>query len=264
MALEIKRLEGWFEKQKLLKFLRNDYDNFYLLFDLDNFNFLLGNSSFHFARDERSIRGVLLNYYHSNGIKDIWTYGDKEATELLLRYIDRNMSVIHLRSEDNEELFSDSPDIYYEYCMVNESPSGEADENVKLLKPDMYGEYGRLISQWEHTRFNKMEADEFKNLLNYSTVYGYFNDGKLCSVATLGAVWKDWFVISSVFSDPDERGKGYVQRLVSSLLDKYHYLSKAILFVNKENVPAVRAYSKVGFKKCCEDLWIDYGTGLVP
>ena len=33
-------LEGWFEKQKLMKILKNDYDNFYMLFDLDNFNFL--------------------------------------------------------------------------------------------------------------------------------------------------------------------------------------------------------------------------------
>lgn len=264
MTLEMRRLEGWFEKQKLMKFLRNDYDNFYLLFDLDNFNFLLGNSSFHYARDESKIRGVLLNYYHSSGVKDIWTYGDNESTELLLRYIDKNSSVIHLRANENQDLFNDSSNIYYEYCMVNESPSGSHDRNVKLLAPDMYNEYAKLISQWEHTRFKIMALEEFKNLLSYGTVYGYFNEGSLTSVATLGATWKDWFIISSVFTDPKERNKGYVQKLISSMLNRYSHIGKGILFVNKENAPGIRAYSNVGFKKYYEDMWVDYGTGLVP
>jgi ribosomal protein S18 acetylase RimI-like enzyme len=264
MTLEMKRLEGWFEKQKLMKFLKGEYDNFYLLFDLDNFNFLLGNSAFHYARDENSIRGVILNYYHSTGIKDIWTYGDNESTELLLRYIDRNLSVIHLRSNNNTDMFKDSSNIYYEYCMVNESPSGIPDRNVRLVTPDMFQEYGDLISQWDHTRFVEMEPEQFRNLLNYSTVYGYFDDGKLMSVATLGAVWKDWFMISSVFTDPAGRNKGYAQKLISSMLNRYDHMGKAILFVNKENLPAIKAYSNIGFRKYSENLWVDYGTGLVP
>lgn len=264
MAVEVKKLEGWFEKQKLMKILKNDYDNFYMLFDLDNFNFLLGNSSFLYAREENEITGVLLNYYHSTGIKDIWLYGDRTSTGSLLGYVDKSTSVIHVRYDDNLHMFSDAPNIYHEYCMVNERPEGKHDDSMKLLSQDKYTHYAKLISQWDNTRFKTMEMEEFRNLLNYSTVFGYFVDGNLVSAATLGAIWKDWFVISSVFTDPTQRNKGYVQKLISSMLDHYSNLSKAILFVNKENSPAIKAYSNQGFKVYSEDLWVDYGTGLVP
>ncbi len=264
MEVEVKKLEGWFEKQRLMKILKSDYDNFYMLFDLDNFNFLLGNSSFLYVKTNNEITGVLLNYYHSTGIKDIWVYGDNGSVKTLLSYVDKSTSVIHLRFNNNLELFKDAPNIYGEYCMVHERPRGKRDENVKLLTQDRYVQYGKLMSQWENTRFKTMDLEEFRGLLNYSTVFGYFVGEELVSAATLGAVWKDWFVISSVFTDPAHRNKGYAQKLISSMLDQYSNLDKAILFVNKNNAPAIRAYSKLGFKLFSEDLWVDYGTGLVP
>ena len=264
MAVEVKKLEGWFEKQKLMKILKNDYDNFYMLFDLDNFNFLLGNSSFLYAKKNNDITGILLNYYHSSGVKDIWLYGDNDSSNALLSYVDRTNSVIHVRFDDNLEIFSDAPNVYREYCMVNERPSGIHDEKVRLLTQDKYLQYAKLISQWNNTRFKTMELEEFRNLLNYSTVYGYFEGDNLVSAATFGAVWKNWFVVSSVFTDPTQRNKGYVKKLISSMLDHYSNLDKAILFVNKENAPAIKAYSNLGFKIYSEDLWVDYGTGLVP
>ncbi|MCL6003134.1 MAG: GNAT family N-acetyltransferase [Thermoplasmatales archaeon] len=264
MAVEVKKLEGWFEKQKLMKILKNDYDNFYMLFDLDNFNFLLGNSSFLYAKSNNDITGILLNYYHSTGVKDIWLHGDNESEESLMTYVDKGNSVIHVRYNDNLAMFSDAPNVYREYCMVNEKPGGRSDENVKMLTQDKYTQYARLISQWENTRFKTMELDEFRNLLNYSTIFGYFVDDNLVSAATLGAIWKDWFVVSSVFTDPAHRNKGYVQKLISSMLDHYSNLDKAILFVNKDNAAAIKAYSNLGFRIYSEDLWVDYGTGLVP
>ncbi len=264
MALEVKKLEGWFEKQKLMKVLKNDYDNFYMLFDLDNFNFLLGNSSFLYAKAENEITGVLLNYYHSTGIKDIWLYGDNESNGKLLSYVDRSTSVIHVRYNDNMGLFGGARNVYREYCMVAEKPAGRHDDNMKLLTQDKYTQYAKLISQWPNTRFRTMELDEFRNLLNYSTIFGYFVDGTLVSAATLGAIWKSWFVVSSVFTDPLQRNKGYAQKLISSILDHYSNLDKGILFVNEDNAPAVKAYSNLGFRIYSKDLWVDYGTGLVP
>ncbi len=264
MHLEVRKLEGWFEKQKLLKYLKGDYDNFYLLFDLDNYSFLLGNSSFLYAKGDDDVRGVLLNYYHTSGIKDVWAYGENEALEALTRYIDKSSSVFHLRFRDNLYIFPDASNIYREYCMVNESLGGVPDKNVRPVTQEMFTEYAALISQWDNTRFKTMQMEEFRNLLNYSTVFGYFVEGKLVSVATLGAVWKDWFIVSSVFTDPLYRNKGYVQKLISSMLEHYKRFDKAILFVNKDNATAIKAYSNLGFKIYSEDLWVDYGTGLVP
>ncbi|MEM0127821.1 MAG: GNAT family N-acetyltransferase [Thermoplasmatales archaeon] len=264
MSLEVKKLEGWFEKQKLMKYMKDRYDNFYMLFDLDNFNFLLGNSSFLYAKDGNDIKGILLNYYHSSGIKDIWAYGDTEGIKNLLTFIDKSYSVIHVSAEGNVDLFPDASNIYREYCMVNKSPAGNPDPNVSILSQDMYIKYGRLISQWSNTRFTSMDSEEFRNLLGYSTVFGYFENDELVSVATLGAIWKGWFMISSVFTDPLYRNRGFVQKLLSAILYRYSNLDTAILFVNKENAPAIRAYSKVNFTIYSENLWVDYGTGLVP
>ncbi|MEM0073751.1 MAG: GNAT family N-acetyltransferase [Thermoplasmatales archaeon] len=264
MNLEVKKLEGWFEKQKLMRFLKDKYDNFYMLFDLDNFNFLLGSSSFLYAKDGNEVRGVLLNYYHSSGIKDIWVAGDTDAVKRLISHIDTSLSVIHLRADGNEDLFHDASNIYREYCMINKNPVGNPDPHVSILTQDMYVKYGRLMSQWSNTRFSTMDSEEFRNLLGYSTVFGYIDNDELISVATLGAIWKGWFMISSVFTDPRYRNRGFVQRLLSAILYKYSNLDTAILFVNKENKPAIKAYSNVNFTIYSEDLWVDYGTGLVP
>lgn len=264
MQLEIKKLEGWFEKQKLLKYLKGDYDNFYLLFDLDNYSFLLGSSSFLYAKGSDEIKGVLLNYYHSSGIKDVWTYGENSAIESLIEYVNKSSTVFHLRFNDNLNIFPDATSVYREYCMVNETSSGVSDRNVRLVTQDKFTQYASLISQWDNTRFKTMKTEEFRNLLNYSTVYGYFVDDRLVSAATLGAVWKNWFIVSSVFTDPVHRNKGYVQKLISAMLEQYKHFEKAILFVNKENVAAIKAYGNLGFKIYSEDLWVDYGTGLVP
>jgi predicted GNAT family acetyltransferase len=47
-------------------------------------------------------------------------------------------------------------------------------------------------------------------------------------------------------------------------MSNYNHLSKGILYVNKENPAAINVYRKLGFKVYSEELWVDYGTGLVP
>lgn len=264
MTLQVKQLGGWYDKQRVMKLLRDHYDNFYLLFDLENFNFLIGSSFFYYVKDGNDITGVMLVYYHSSGIKDVWYYGSNESLVALLENFDRDKSVFHLRYNNNESIFSDSERIFHEYCMVNERPDGIKYERVKLLSQDSWQEYGKMMSQWNGTRFPKMQPEEFKNILNYSTVYGYFVDGKLVSAATMGAIWHDWFVISSVFTDPGFRNHGYAEKVVSTILANYSHLGRAILYVNKENEAAIRSYKKNNFSIYSEELWVDYGTGLVP
>ncbi len=264
MAYQVKQLGGWYEKQRVLKLLKQEYDNFYILFDLENYNFLMGSSFFYYAKDGNQIDGVMLVYYHSSGIKDIWLYGNNDSIKALLENFDRDNSVFHLRFNDNEYLFNDSGKIYHEYCMVNEEPDGKSDGQVRLLSQDYYRDYGRLMRQWEGTRFPRMNEEEFKNILNYSTVYGYIDNGHLTSAATMGAVWHDWFVISSVFTDPEYRNRGHAGKVISTILWNYRHLSKAILYVNKYNDAAIRAYKKNNFNIYSEELWVDYGTGLIP
>ncbi|MGC8574575.1 MAG: GNAT family N-acetyltransferase [Thermoplasmata archaeon] len=264
MSLHIKQLGGWYDKQRILKILKEDYDNFYILFDLENYNFLIGSSFFYYAKEGNEIKGVMLIYYHSSGIRDIWLSGDNEALSAFLENFDRERSVFHLRFNNNENIFKDAEKIYHEYCMVNEKPDGVIYKDVKLISQDYYKDYGRLMSQWNGTRFPRMTEDEFKNILNYSTVYGYFVDGQLVSAATMGATWRDWFVISSVFTDPNHRNKGYAGKVVSTILGNYNHLGKAILYVNKNNDSAINAYKRNNFRIYSEELWVDYGTGLIP
>ncbi len=264
MVLQVRQMGGWYDKQRIMRFLRNDYDNFYLLFDLENYNFLMGNSQFYFARDGSDMSGVMLIYYHSSGVKDIWFSGNDESFDLLLRNIDRSKSLVHMRFNGNLKFFDDADRIYHEYCMVVDKPNGEKDKSVMLLSADAHQQYGQLMSQWQGTRFPSMGKEEFRNLLTYSTVYGYYDGENLASAATLGAVWKDWFVISSVFTDPRYRNRGYAGKVISTIMSNYNHLSKGILYVNKENPAAINVYRKLGFKVYSEELWVDYGTGLVP
>ncbi len=264
MSTEIRRLRSWLDKQRIVRFLKEKYDNIYILFDIDNYYMLSVNNQFYYTLNDGEIDSVALVYYSSSGIKDIWGYGNSYSLLSIINSLDLNKSVVHVSTEVNINKISGYSALYREYCMYMKPPNGEDNDNVRLLGQDDYLSYMKLMVNWTGSRFPNMGPNDFMNSVTYGTIYGYFENGSLLSAASVGAIWKQWFVISSVFTDPNARNRGLAKKVISKMLHDYSHMDAAILFVNVENPPAISAYNKLGFKIYSTSYWIDFDTGLVP
>lgn len=264
MSLEIRRMKSWFDKQKILRFLDEKYDNVYILFDIDNYYFLSNTNQFYYTISDGEVDAVVLVYYSSSGVKDIWGVGSSTSLLNIFNSLDLSNSVVHTPINFEVNNMSGYSSLFKEYCMYLKQPIGNDQPSVRLLGPSDYMEYMKLMVNWNGSRFPKMSVEDFKNNVTYGTIYGYFYEGKILSAASVGAIWKQWFVVSSVFTHPDFRNRGLAKKVISKILYDYSHMETAILFVNVDNKPAINAYSSLGFRNYSENYWIDFNTGLVP
>jgi len=79
--------------------------------------------------------------------------------------------------------------------------------------------------------------------------FGIFKDNKLVSAATSPEILEDLAIIRGVQTAPEERNKGYSTSVCSALVQKLQQQGKdVILYVSKDNPPAIKVYKKIGFK----------------
>jgi hypothetical protein len=72
-------------------------------------------------------------------------------------------------------------------------------------------------------------------------------------------------MIGGVYTHPNHRNKGYATLATSTVTEEaLKHAETAALFVRSDNLPAIRVYEKIGYKKIGEKLWVDMGTGLKP
>lgn len=85
-------------------------------------------------------------------------------------------------------------------------------------------------------------------------------EGKIVSRAYLQGMSKNFFQIGGVVTKKAERGKGYAKRVISSLCKNFFEkeIGTAILYVDKDNIAALKVYEAIGFKKVGEYLTAEY------
>jgi GNAT superfamily N-acetyltransferase len=80
--------------------------------------------------------------------------------------------------------------------------------------------------------------------------FGLYVNGRLVSFAAAPDVLEDLAIIRGVYTTPDLRRKGYSTSVCSALVAKVLETGRdAILYVSKDNKPAIRVYRKLGFKE---------------
>ncbi len=90
-------------------------------------------------------------------------------------------------------------------------------------------------------------------------VWGAFDGERLVGVAhasvTLPFVW----VIAGVYTRPEHRGRGIAQAVTTGVCRAAEAAGAvATLFVREENLPAVRAYERLGFERVGRKFWFDH------
>ena len=101
---------------------------------------------------------------------------------------------------------------------------------------------------------SKSLSEELKNLvqnaINRGFAYGGYENGLLVSCATISEYLEDVALIRGVFTVPSMRGQGLSTSVCSALVEESIKLGKTpMLWVSKDNLPALKLYEKLGFKQ---------------
>jgi len=92
--------------------------------------------------------------------------------------------------------------------------------------------------------------DVIEKTIQRGIAYGAYEDEALASVAAAPQILDDLALIRGVYTRPSSRNKGLATSACSSLVDELIGLGKeAMLWVSKDNYPAIRVYEKLGFRK---------------
>jgi ribosomal protein S18 acetylase RimI-like enzyme len=80
--------------------------------------------------------------------------------------------------------------------------------------------------------------------------YGIFKRSRLVASAASPEILDGLAIIRGVHTAPDERGKGYATSVCSALVQQLTKEGKDVmLYVSKDNPPALKVYKKIGFKE---------------
>ncbi len=89
-----------------------------------------------------------------------------------------------------------------------------------------------------------------QNAINRGFAYGGYENGLLVSCATVSEHLEDVALIRGVFTVPSMRGQGLSTSVCSALVEESVRLGKTpMLWVSKDNLPALKIYKKLGFKE---------------
>jgi uncharacterized protein len=110
---------------------------------------------------------------------------------------------------------------------------------------------------------NKRASQEVINTIKYNSEEEDFilllKDNKIVAQACIQTTTSMINQIGGVFTTPDERGHGYCKAVVSEICSRIVSRGKTpTLMVRKNNIPAVKAYSALGFQYCDDYLIIRF------
>ncbi len=123
-------------------------------------------------------------------------------------------------------------------------------------------------------RLNPQDVDEFTKVINVSRAeakarltsphwhyYGAFEGNRLVSLGGTYIKLPELWVIGDVVTLPEYRNMGFAKSVVSAIVkDALRSGAMAMLHVNEDNEPALRAYRSVGFQAVQEFLLIRYNA----
>lgn len=107
--------------------------------------------------------------------------------------------------------------------------------------------------------------ENFKFWIRGATIFGIFEGDKLISMASSFNKSPDAWNIVAIRTLPEYRGKGFAGDVTSALVSlALEQTNTVTLTVLKDNAPALVCYTKLGFSKAEDRVWIDHGTGSQP
>lgn len=245
------------DREKVIDFLMEQMPkSVYLIGDM-----LSGNVKFTMfaAVEDSRILGIILYYWGVPGSSIIWILGNRKTVGRFIESLDNGTFAILVPIESAEKLkerFKDARS-YPEYIMLFKGHITDHSEgDFRILGPEDREQWGYLKT--ERKTFSREENDQFFRNLTDQTCFGLFANGIMVSGAVIEASSPEIAVIGSVKTLSAYRNKGYATALMASAVRYCHKNGQSVyLFVRKDNLPAIRAYMKVGFS-IVDEILISY------
>ena len=223
-------------------------DPFHYYFFILDFRQRPEQTEIYLALEGRRIRGLLLLY--SNLIVQL--RGNRKAVEKLLDYVD--LEKVELQAPlDCEDIVTKKyrPQVRHELVLMTLK---KGEENLQIrhkptrLGPEDAKEVAELMKKADPEWWGDITAENRRESLEKTCWLGIKRNGKIVSVGNtrfedLGSN------IGVIATAEGYRNMGYATSIVSALVQEILKRSPAALIhVLSNNDPAVRAYSKVGFR----------------
>ena len=249
--------------QSVLDYLRSDATrNLFAIYDLLKER---ENTKVSLATEGDKIVGYLLRYsglsYQTAIIR-----GLKPAVARLLDEVRGERMVLFVDTDAlaiAEEKLNPTSVVKEDLMVVREDEAKLTTQNLaRRLGP---GDGPAILSLYSGYRPVSEKSERYATWAEKHVVYGVFRDGVLASVAGTWAEAGDGWVVGGVYTSPPYRGNGFATMATSTVTEQaLRSARQSTLFVVSSNMPAIRVYERLGYKKVGERLWVDMGTGIKP
>ena len=200
------------------------------------------------AIEEKEVLGSLLVFVDYN----VQLRGSRKAVQKLLEYVD--LEKVELQAPpDCEDVVCEKykPRIKQNMvlmCLNRGEESIQITEKPVRLGVEDAEDVADLMRRCDPEWWGEAKAEKVRTSLETTFALGIKKDGRLVSAGYTRLV--DFASnINMVATDEKYRSRGYATSIVSALVEEILKRSPiALIHVIADNAPAVRAYSKVGFK----------------
>ncbi len=218
------------------------------------------------AFERRKLAGYMLTYTGFES-PSIVIEGTEEAARKLIEHAPRNHFLMHTPPELLPIVKAKYPKAkhYVESWMLVKQ--GQATffplSNVRKLVPEDAQQLATLLATRKERK--NLSIDKYAEWLKEHPMYGLFVNGKLVSYAGSFVQTPQIWMIGGVYTDPHYRNRGYATASTSTITQEaLNNAENAALLARADNASAIKAYTKIGYRKIGEKIWTDQGTGMRP
>ncbi|MEM3014239.1 MAG: GNAT family N-acetyltransferase [Candidatus Bathyarchaeia archaeon] len=185
----------------------------------------------------------------------IHTHGDPEAVPELFNKITLDEPVLfiqpdHLKAVQKifkpvEQVDRTSKSLITEFLVMKIHS-----ENFRPAVKHLFEKLGTEDLDEASKNFGEELKNLIQNAINRGFAYGAYENGLLASCATVSEHLENVAIIRGVFTIPSLRNRGLASSVCSALIDELIKSGKTpMLWVSKDNLPALKLYKKLGFKE---------------
>ena len=217
------------------------------------------NTELYLALSSGSIVGYLL-VWRGYGYYGIHVWGRAHGLVEYMPY--KGRAVVHVYSDELAPLVIDylkskgaevQVKHYLDMVVDEEGFKPYSPEKARRLDPRDIEEFVEL----KKIQGVLVDREAAEAMLVKRRYYGFFQDGKLVSMACAYVRTSEVWVVGDVFTHPDYRGRGYGKIVTSAITrDAVYSGARALLHVEENNEPAIRLYRKLGYEVVGKKKWI--------
>ena len=219
------------------------------------------------ASEKGEFEGYIL-IYSAADVPSVILECEHNVADRLLEHAPHNKFIVHAQPSllpAIKKRFPNSNHYVEDWMLVRKNEARFYDsELVKpLLDKEDASKLAALLLSRKDRPANTLTT--YAEWIKRMPMYGVFKEGRLVAYAGSFIQLPEVWLIGGVYTDPAHRNKGYATLATSGITkEALTKAEAAALFARADNLPAIRAYEKIGYRKIGEKVWVDVGTGLRP